>query len=81
MYLLEKRVRKDVALGNGFRKYAISCFVRAKVNHEVRQMLVDHKGGYLDESYLRLRVRDIGRIYEGRTLFDGRPERKTSQRE
>lgn len=49
-----KRVRKDVALGNGFRKYAISCFVRAKVNHEVRQMLVDHKGGYLDESYLRI---------------------------
>jgi hypothetical protein len=54
-----KRVRKDVALGNGFRKYAISCFVRAKVNHEVRQMLVDHKGGYLDESYLRLSEEEI----------------------
>jgi integrase len=54
-----KRVRKDVALGNGFRKYAISCFVRAKVNHEVRQMLVDHKGGYLDESYLRLTESEI----------------------
>jgi integrase len=54
-----KRVRKDVAIGNGFRKYAISCFVRAKVNHEVRQMLVDHKGGYLDESYLRLEEGEI----------------------
>jgi integrase len=54
-----KRVRKDVALGNAFHKYAISCFVRAKVNHEVRQMLVDHKGGYLDESYLRLSEEEI----------------------
>jgi hypothetical protein len=32
---------------------------KAKVNHEVRQMLVDHKGGYLDESYLRLSEDEI----------------------
>jgi integrase len=54
-----KRIRKFVALGNGFRKFAISSFVRAKVNHEVRQMLCDHKGGYLDESYLRLTQEEI----------------------
>jgi len=54
-----KRVRKDIALGNGFRKFSISSFVRAKVNHEVRQMLVDHKGGYLDESYLRLTEEEV----------------------
>jgi integrase len=49
-----RKVRKSVALGNGFRKFAISAFSRAKINHDIRQMLVDHKGGYLDESYLRL---------------------------
>jgi integrase len=54
-----KRVRKSVALGNGFRKFTISSFVRAKVNHEIRQFLVDHKGGYLDESYLRLTEEEI----------------------
>ena len=54
-----KRVRKSIALGNGFRKFAISSFVRAKVSHEVRQMLCDHKGGYLDESYLRLTEEEI----------------------
>ena len=54
-----KRVRKSVALGNGFRKFAISAFSRAKINHDIRQMLVDHKGGYLDESYLRLTQEEI----------------------
>jgi hypothetical protein len=54
-----KRIRKAVALGNGFRKFAISSFVRAKVNHDIRQLLVDHKGGYLDENYLRLTEDEI----------------------
>jgi integrase len=54
-----KRVRKAVALGNGFRKFAKSSFVRAKVNHDIRQLLVDHKGGYLDENYLRLTEEEI----------------------
>ena len=53
-----KRVRKAVALGNGFRKFAISSFVRAKINHDIRQLLVDHKGGHLDEIYLRLTEQD-----------------------
>jgi hypothetical protein len=53
------RCRKQVALGNGFRKFAISAFSRAKINHDIRQMLVDHKGGYLDESYLRLTEEEI----------------------
>ena len=48
------RVRKSVSLANGFRKFTISSFVRAGVKAEVRQMLVDHKGGYLDEHYVRL---------------------------
>jgi hypothetical protein len=53
------RVRKSVPLTNGFRKFTISNFVRAGVKHDVRQMLVDHKGGYLDESYLRLTDQEI----------------------
>jgi hypothetical protein len=53
------RVRKSVPLTNGFRKFTISNFVRAGVKHDVRQMLVDHKGGYLDESYLRLTDEEI----------------------
>jgi integrase len=54
-----RRCRKSVALGNGFRKFAISAFSRAKINHDIRQMLVDHQGGYLDESYLRLTEEEI----------------------
>jgi integrase len=54
-----KRIRKSVPLGNGFRKWTISNFVRASLNHEVRQMLCDHKGGYLDESYLRLSEEEV----------------------
>jgi integrase len=54
-----RKVRKSVALGNGFRKFTISAFSRAKINHDIRQMLVDHKGGYLDESYLRLTEEEV----------------------
>lgn len=54
-----RRCRKPVALGNGFRKFAISAFSRAKINHDIRQMLVDHKGGYLEESYLRLTEEEV----------------------
>jgi hypothetical protein len=54
-----RKVRKSVALGNGFRKFTISAFSRAKINHDIRQMLVDHKGGYLDENYLRLTEEEI----------------------
>jgi hypothetical protein len=54
-----KRIRKSVPLGNGFRKWTISNFVRAGLKHEVRQMLCDHQGGYLDESYLRLDEEEV----------------------
>jgi len=47
-----KRVRKAVALGMGFRKFAISSFIRAKVNHEIRELLVDHST-QLDQNYFR----------------------------
>ena len=43
----------------GLGSLPLSSFVRAKVSHEVRQMLCDHKGGYLDESYLRLTEEEI----------------------
>jgi hypothetical protein len=47
-----KRCRKPVALGNGFRKFAISSFIRAGLNHEIREMLVDHDT-HLDKNYFR----------------------------
>jgi len=47
-----KRCRKAVAIGNGFRKLAISSFIRARVNHEIRELLVDH-ATQLDQNYFR----------------------------
>jgi hypothetical protein len=47
-----KRVRKNVTLSNGFRKRAISIFIEAGLNHEIRELLVDHATG-LDASYFR----------------------------
>jgi integrase len=47
-----KRIRKQVPLGNGFRKFAISSFIRAGLNHEIREMLVDH-ATQLDQNYFR----------------------------
>jgi hypothetical protein len=47
-----KRVRKSIALANGFRKYVISTFIEAGLNHEIRELLVDHATG-LDASYFR----------------------------
>lgn len=49
-----KRVRKPVSFAMGFRKFTVSSFIQAQVNYDVRQYLVDHKGGYLDKSYARL---------------------------
>ena len=48
----KKRVRKSIALANGFRKHVISTFVEAGLNHEIRELLVDHAIG-LDASYFR----------------------------
>jgi hypothetical protein len=48
----KKRVRKNVTLANGFRKHVISTFIEAELNHEIRELLVDHATG-LDASYFR----------------------------
>jgi integrase len=47
-----KRVRKSVGLASGFRKFTISKFIAAGLNHEIREMLVDH-ATMLDQNYFR----------------------------
>jgi integrase len=47
-----KRVRKPVSLANGFRKFVISNFIKAQLNHEIRELLVDHST-MLDQNYFR----------------------------
>lgn len=37
-----KRVRKPISLSNGFRKHVISTFIEVGLNHEIRELLVDH---------------------------------------
>jgi hypothetical protein len=39
-------------MANGFRKHVISSFIDAGLNHEIRELLVDHATG-LDASYFR----------------------------
>jgi hypothetical protein len=41
-----------VTLSNGFRKRANSIFIESGLNHEIRELLVDHATG-LDASYFR----------------------------
>ena len=47
-----KRVRKNISLSTGFRKHAISTFIEAELNHEIRELLVDHST-MLDQHYFR----------------------------
>jgi integrase len=47
-----KRVRKSVSLSTGFRKRVISTFIEAQLNHEIRELIVDHTT-QLDQSYFR----------------------------
>ena len=47
-----KRCRKAVALSNGFRKFVITSFINAGLNHEIRELLVDH-ATQLDQHYFR----------------------------
>jgi integrase len=47
-----KRVRKSISLANGFRKFVISNFIKAQLNHEIRELLVDH-ATMLDLNYFR----------------------------
>ena len=36
------RIRKSISLSNGFRKHVISTFIEAGLNHEIRELIVDH---------------------------------------
>ena len=47
-----KRVRKPVSLATGFRKRAISTFIQCNLNHEIRELIVDH-ATQLDQHYFR----------------------------
>ena len=47
-----KRVRKSIALANGFRKFVISTFIEADLNYAIREKLVDHSTD-LDAHYYR----------------------------
>jgi hypothetical protein len=47
-----KRIRKAVSLSKGFRKRAISLFIEAGLNHEIRELIVDH-ATQLDQHYFR----------------------------
>lgn len=49
-----KRVRKPVSLSTGFRKHVISTFIEANLNHEIRELIVDH-ATMLDQNYFRPR--------------------------
>ena len=48
----KKRIRKSITMANGFRKYVVSTFIEAGLNHEIRELLIDHATG-LDASYFR----------------------------
>jgi integrase len=49
-----KRVRKPVSLSTGFRKFVISTFIESNLNHEIRELIVDH-ATMLDKHYFRPR--------------------------
>ena len=49
---LTNRCRKTVALSNGFRKFVITTFINSGLNHEIRELLVDH-ATHLDMNYFR----------------------------
>ena len=47
-----RRVRKSVSLSKGFRKRSISIFIECNLNHEIRELIVDH-ATQLDQHYFR----------------------------
>ena len=47
-----KRIRKSVSLSNGFRKHVISIFIECGLQHEIRELIVNHDT-HLDRSYFR----------------------------
>jgi integrase len=46
------KIRKSVSLSKGFRKRCISLFIEAGLNHEIRELIVDH-ATQLDQNYFR----------------------------
>jgi hypothetical protein len=46
------RIRKAIPIFNGFRKHVISTFIEAQLNHEIRELIVDH-ATMLDQNYFR----------------------------
>lgn len=47
-----KRIRKPIGLASGYRKHVISIFIEAELNHEIRELIVDH-ATHLDANYFR----------------------------
>ena len=47
-----RRIRKTISLSTGFRKHVISTFIEAELNHEIRELIVDH-ATQLDQHYFR----------------------------
>ena len=52
------RIRKEVKASHGFRKFATTNMIRAKVNAEAREMLLGHSIG-LSDSYYRPDANEI----------------------
>jgi hypothetical protein len=46
------KIRKPVSLSKGFRKRCILLFIEAGLNHEIRELIVDH-ATQLDQNYFR----------------------------
>jgi hypothetical protein len=46
------KIRKPVSLSKGFRKRCISLFIEAGLNHEIRELIIDH-ATQLDQNYFR----------------------------
>jgi hypothetical protein len=46
------KIRKPISLSKGFRKRCISLFIEADLNHEIRELIVDH-ATQLDQNYFR----------------------------
>ena len=76
-----KRVRKPIALANGFRKAVISTFIQAGLNHEIRELLVDH-ATHLDQNYFRPTEDQVLQEYlKAESLLTIDPVGKIGQRE
>jgi hypothetical protein len=56
------RIRKPVSLSKGFRKFVISTFIEAGLNHEIRELIVDHDTE-LDKNYFRPSEEQVLREY------------------